>query len=161
MSLKFNERIPLLSMRHSPKKQQGSLIIVVVFVIVVMSLLASSLMRMEWSNQDAVTKEILGTKAWFAAHSGAEWGLNQLFPIGDPAVQPNVATCTGMSSQSAAVSMIGSINGCQGLVVECTLYQVSQGVDTINHFRVSSSAVCGSNRHEVRRVQEVWARGIE
>ncbi|MCG7498535.1 MSHA biogenesis protein MshP [Vibrio sp. Of7-15] len=161
MSLKCRERSPLFLVHSSPKRQQGSLIIVVVFVIVVMSLLASSLMRMEWSNQDAVTKEILGTKAWFAAHSGAEWGLNQLFPIGDPAVQPDVGVCSGMSAQSAAASMIASINGCQGLVVECTLYQVSQGVDTINHFRVSSSAVCGSNRHEVRRAQEVWARGIE
>ena len=57
------------------KKQAGNLYIVAIFVIVVMGFLAAALSRMEWSNQDALSRDLLGTKAWFAAHSLNEFAL--------------------------------------------------------------------------------------
>ncbi len=45
------------------KKQAGNLYIVAIFVIVVMGFLAAALSRMEWSNQDALSRDLLGTKA--------------------------------------------------------------------------------------------------
>ncbi|MGL6026592.1 MAG: MSHA biogenesis protein MshP, partial [Vibrio sp.] len=51
------------------KKQAGNLYIVAIFVIVVMGFLAAALTRIEWSNQDALSRDVLGTQAWFAAHS--------------------------------------------------------------------------------------------
>lgn len=59
------------------------MLIVVLFVVLVMGLLATTLARLEWTNQDTQTREIFGTRAWFMAHSANEWALTQLFPLGE------------------------------------------------------------------------------
>ncbi|MFW1503881.1 MSHA biogenesis protein MshP, partial [Vibrio parahaemolyticus] len=71
------------------KAQQGNVLIVVLFVIIVMGYLAASLMKVSWSNQSTLTREFLGTKAWFIAQSANEWALTQLYPLSD--TNPDVA----------------------------------------------------------------------
>ncbi|MGR5470520.1 MSHA biogenesis protein MshP, partial [Vibrio astriarenae] len=71
------------------KNQQGNVLIIVLFVIIVMGYLAASLMRVNWSNQSTLTREFLGTKAWFIAQSANEWALTQLYPLNTP--KPDVA----------------------------------------------------------------------
>ena len=63
------------------KKQSGNLYIVAIFVIVVMGFLAAAITRMDWSNQDSLSRELLGTKAWFAANSVNEKALTFLYPL--------------------------------------------------------------------------------
>ena len=59
--------------RSSLSHQSGSVLIVVIFVVVVMGLLAGTMARLEWSNQDTQSREIMGNRAWFMAHSANEW----------------------------------------------------------------------------------------
>jgi len=54
------------------RNSSGNVLIIVLFVIIVMGYLASSLMKVTWSNQSGLTREFLGTKAWFVAQSEAE-----------------------------------------------------------------------------------------
>lgn len=51
-------------MRHRKSFQQGSVLVVAVFVIVVMGFLATSLVQVQWSNHDTLTRKQLGTQAW-------------------------------------------------------------------------------------------------
>ncbi|MDD1829234.1 MSHA biogenesis protein MshP, partial [Photobacterium sp. ZSDE20] len=68
-------------MRHRKSSQQGSVLVVAVFVIVVMGFLATSLVQVQWSNHDTLTRKQLGTQAWLLAHSANEWALTQVYPL--------------------------------------------------------------------------------
>lgn len=75
--------------KRSIIKSKGNVFILCLFIIVVMSLLGTSLMKLNWSNQDAVTREYLGSQAWFYAQSTTEWGLTELYPLGE--VTPDIS----------------------------------------------------------------------
>ena len=64
-------------MYRNQAKQKGNLLIMSVVVMVVVGYLSLNLLKVETSNHDTVSKEVLGTQAWFLAHSGAGWGLVQ------------------------------------------------------------------------------------
>ncbi|MBY7841379.1 MSHA biogenesis protein MshP [Vibrio fluvialis] len=136
------------------KKQAGNLYIVVIFVIVVMGFLAAALGRMEWSNQDALSRDLLGTKAWFAAHSLNEFSLTQLYPVGASAAVSSVCESQWGSVETAAGSLMAQYPGCSA-EVNC------QKLGTLNNeqlFKVESRVECGSGRYQVERVQEVWVK---
>ncbi|WP_249114828.1 MSHA biogenesis protein MshP, partial [Vibrio parahaemolyticus] len=81
-------------------KQKGNVLIVTLFVIIVMGYLAASLMKVTWSNQSGVTREFLGTKAWFTAQSSNDWLLTQFFPVNRSAAV--VSVCNGIKDGSRA-----------------------------------------------------------
>lgn len=68
------------------KKQQGSALIVAIFIIVVMTLLVAALSKLLTRSSESISYEVLGTRAFFAAQSGMEQGLAQLFPLTTPSV---------------------------------------------------------------------------
>ncbi len=152
----------LMSRRNS---QSGSVLIVAVFVIVVMGMLGLTLTRLEWSNQDTLTREVLGTQAWFVSNSGSEWGLTHLYPLDQSASISNIqARCTEFASYSSAMSVsaasaiIQTTNDrCSTLAIKCA--EIGSG--DLTFFKITSKAVCGNQQYEVQREQEVWARGLE
>ena len=141
-----------MSYRTSPRKQQGGALIVSIFVIVVMSVMAAAMIRIDWSSQDVITKEVLGTRAWFTAHSGNEMMLNALFPPGN--TEANAAACV----TSTAFAPVNNYN-CRA-TVNCTQNTVSRAGSTIATFYLESTATCGSGKLQVTRTQEAWAKDI-
>ncbi|KOO58722.1 hypothetical protein WH43_07710 [Rheinheimera sp. KL1] len=65
----------------SLKKQQGSMLMVALFIVVVMGLLVAALSRLVISSSSMVSTEVLGIRAFFAAQSGLELGLAELYPL--------------------------------------------------------------------------------
>ncbi|QLK45748.1 MSHA biogenesis protein MshP [Vibrio owensii] len=139
------------------KAQQGNVLIVVLFVIIVMGYLAASLMKVSWSNQSTLTREFLGTKAWFIAQSANEWALTQLYPLdkNDPDVEslcsvavngitPNVTEGTGCQINAMTCEKIGTFNASTS--------------EAESLFRVQATAICGSGVAQVQRQQEIWVR---
>ena len=139
------------------KCQQGNVLIIVLFVIVVMGYLAASLMRVTWSNQSGVTREFLGTKAWFVAQSANEWALTQLYPLHGTSAAlttlcsddvdgktPDVAQGTGCELEAMICSEIGTFN--------------KGPSDAESLFKVQATATCGSGVTKVQRQQEIWVR---
>ncbi|CAH7293827.1 MSHA biogenesis protein MshP [Vibrio chagasii] len=141
-------------MRHSKSSQQGSVLVVAVFVIVVMGFLATSLVQVQWSNHDTLTRKQLGTQAWLLAHSANEWALTQVYPL---TVSPAVST-----SVSAVCSNLNSNPVSSGMSTICTVDQLTCrqiGVlDGVGFFKIESTAICGSGINQVQRVQEVWVK---
>ncbi|EOC1767293.1 MSHA biogenesis protein MshP [Vibrio fluvialis] len=136
------------------KKQAGNLYIVAIFVIVVMGFLAAALSRMEWSNQDALSRDLLGTKAWFAAHSLNEFALTQLYPVGASAAVSSVCEDNWISVVSAAGNVIAQYSGCSASLACNKLGELNdEGV-----FKVESSVLCGTGLYQVERVQEVLVK---
>ncbi|WP_086773828.1 MSHA biogenesis protein MshP [Vibrio coralliirubri] len=141
-------------MRHSKSSQQGSVLVVAVFVIVVMGFLATSLMQVQWSNHDTLTRKQLGTQAWLLAHSANEWALTQVYPLTvSPAVSTSVSTvCSNLNSSQVS----------SGMSTICTVDQLTCrqiGVlDGVGFFKIESTAICGSGVNQVQRIQEVWVK---
>ncbi|CDU15006.1 hypothetical protein [Vibrio coralliirubri] len=141
-------------MRHSKSSQQGSVLVVAVFVIVVMGFLATSLVQVQWSNHDTLTRKQLGTQAWLLAHSANEWALTQVYPLTvSPAVSTSVSTvCSNLNSSQVS----------SGMSTICTVEQLTCrqiGVlDGVGFFKIESTAICGSGVNQVQRIQEVWVK---
>tara|TARA_Y100001956_G_scaffold65059_1_gene65873 strand:- start:4019 stop:4453 length:435 start_codon:yes stop_codon:yes gene_type:complete len=143
-------------MSHS-KYQTGSLYIVVIFVLVVMGFLASSLSRIEWSNSDAHSKDIIGLQASFSAHSANEIVLREIYPPRSN-VTDEFDVATACSIVDGTTRAIPSVVSCSDVSVTCG---ARGGVlaDGSQMFVLSSAVTCGTGINEMRRSQEVWLRG--
>jgi MSHA biogenesis protein MshP len=69
-------------MYRKRKKQHGLGLVGAIFVIVIVSLLSVSMSKMLEADQVAQSYEILSLKAFLAAESGAQLGVNRLIPPG-------------------------------------------------------------------------------
>ncbi len=144
------------------KTQQGNMIIVAVFVIVVMGLLAVNLSRINWSNQDTLTREVLGTQAWFVAHSSNEWALATLYPIGGSGSLTELETHCDTVNNSAATAAADIADGlpCNSPTIQC-IKPSSSLPDELKYYQVTSSAICSSGTiYQVQRAQEVWVKAV-
>lgn len=138
-------------MSHNQFKQQGNILILSVIVMVVVGFLSLNLIKVETSNHDTVSKEILGTQAWFLAHSGAELGLVKLFPLDQPMTSCRAVTTMPNDELN---KMVNAEPKCRHLDLSC----VEKTAGTVTYFQIKSTATCGSGVNTVTRVQEVWAK---
>lgn len=144
-------------MYHNQARQKGNLLIMSIVVMVVVGYLSLNLLNVETSNHNTVSKKVLGTQAWFLAHSGAELGLALLFPLGQSGADDSI--CNG-SVGTQNMQLNGS--GCSTAPeVKCTKKTVIYQDEEIHYFNLISTATCGSGVNEVTRVQEVWAKEIK
>ncbi|BCN25188.1 MSHA biogenesis protein MshP [Vibrio alfacsensis] len=114
-------------------------------------------MRVNWSNQSTLTREFLGTKAWFIAQSANEWALTQLYPLGD--IEPNVADlCSDTVSGATPNMAVGT--GCELKTMTCSKIGTfnKDASDAVSLFKVQARATCGSGVTKVQRQQEIWVR---
>ncbi|MFA0519894.1 MSHA biogenesis protein MshP, partial [Vibrio sp. 10N.222.55.E8] len=67
----------------------------------------TSLVQVQWSNHDTLTRKQLGTQAWLLAHSANEWALTQVYPLSvSPAVSTSVNTaCNDLNSNQVSNGM--------------------------------------------------------
>ncbi|MGF1725773.1 MshP protein [Photobacterium nomapromontoriensis] len=133
-------------------KQRGSALIVAIFVITVMALFAAAMIRIDWSGQDLTTREVFSTRAWYAAHSGNEYVLSKLFPLGQKASSP--VACTQYTLNASAFS-------CQRVTVTCTQSEYSDNGQPAHKYQLESRATCGTGNFATTRIQETWAKDLE
>lgn len=143
----------------SRNHQKGNVLVVVLFVIIVMGYLAASLARVGWSDHSAMTKEFLGTKAWFAAQSSNDWVLTRFFPVGGSVSVSAVCTAIEAGTLRPESGLFDA--GCRIKTLACESpgslpSENGSGNDALYVFK--SVATCGSGLSEVQRQQEVWVR---
>ncbi|QIL85221.1 MSHA biogenesis protein MshP [Vibrio sp. HDW18] len=137
-------------MSRNIKKQAGNLYLVAIFVIVVMGFLAAALSRIEWSNQDALSRDVLGTQAWFAAHSLNELALTQFYPLNASSAVRSVCA-DNAALQMTIDGLIAKYPGCSAAVSCRSLGQL----DDQSLFQLENRVRCGSGVHQVERAQQV------
>ncbi len=142
-----------LSSRKFKTGQQGSALVIGVFIITVMFLMASALINILQDADEQVNIEVLGTRAFAAANSGAEAALAQLFPL-----DVLSSDCAAVSDSWTPPNVVG-FSGCR---VELTC---SENVyATQIQYLISSEATCsagncdGESCMRVNRKVEVEAR---
>ncbi|MGO2322425.1 MSHA biogenesis protein MshP [Vibrio casei] len=147
-----------------PFKQSGSVLIVVIFVIVVMGLLAGVMARLEWSNQDTQTRELLGTQAWFMAHSSNEWALTELYPLGESAASSHLKPrCDAINGNwESYTPTLTSSGHCKITSVTCSYQNIPEEYEKYRYYTVESVASCGGEGlYQVERAQQVVVKGIK
>jgi len=92
-------------------KQRGSAIVIAIFVIVVMALLAAGLVKILSSSAESVAYEVIGTRAYAAAQTGAQWQLLEVFPH-----NTNTATACKSNIAEPDLSSVEGLEFCQAKV---------------------------------------------
>lgn len=134
-------------------RQRGSILLMAIFAMVVLGGLGVALSKINTSQQHITAREILGARAWFAANSGSEWAMTQLFPLAtNPAALPQTScSATPVITVFTSKGLIGC-----SVSVRCE----PQGVAPLLQYRIESTGRCGSGEFAVARVQEVWGKAI-
>ncbi|KUM53954.1 type II secretory pathway component [Rheinheimera sp. EpRS3] len=131
------------------QKQRGSALVIAVFVIVVMLALAVGLSRLLISSSETVVYEVQGTRALFAAQSGLDIALTQLFPLNGTAAGCGVVT----ASRSFNADSLQSCN----VSISCTPF-TNAAPDSITLFQLSSTAECTAGGFQTRRTVQIEVR---
>jgi len=118
--------------RRQVKPQQGFAIISAVFLIVILSLLGAMMVSMSTSQQVGSARDLLGSRAYFAAKTGIEWGAYQVLQAG----ACNASTTLPALSGSAANFTV---------TVTCTRTgPFDEAGTTVNVYQINSTASTGT-----------------
>jgi len=149
-------------------RQQGFLLPLSVFIVVVMGLFALVLSRNTIQSNTSAVQEAISTQTFYAAESGAQRGMQNLF-FPDARIRQQVdARCVAMASTNFAFTVPG-LNNCTA-VVSCTCrfsddsncapitaanYSAAAIPARVNSFyRITSVATCGvANLRSVRTIE--------
>ncbi|RJX70688.1 MSHA biogenesis protein MshP [Vibrio sinensis] len=144
-------------MYHNSQKQNGSIYVVIIFVLVVMGFLATALTRIQWSNSEAHSRDVLGTQAWLLAQSVNEYTLTRFYPLND-------ATPVTIDEQCKTPLSLSIVNGAQTLfepvTLNCELVSLNCAsvgqLDNKKYFKLSSRVACGSGTLQTERAEDIW-----
>ena len=132
------------------QQQRGSALVIAVFVIVVMLAVAVGLSRLLISSSETVVYEVQGTRALFAAQSGLDIDLTQLFPLNGAAAAGCGAVATSRSFNAV------SLQSCT-VSISCTPF-TNAAPDNITLFQLSSTAECTAGGFQTRRTVQIEVR---
>jgi MSHA biogenesis protein MshP len=130
------------------KRQRGFLIPLAIFIVVVMGLLALALARTTTQTGLANAQELVSLQAFYAAESGAQRGMNKLFPPGFDS-DPNVPVRAGVNGRCMnSFTETLNFSGIQGLAA-CSA-EISCGctscnpTDATSSYTITSIGRCGA-----------------
>lgn len=136
------------------RRQAGFLMPVAIFIVVVMGLFALMIWRTSVQTNRAAVQELLSTQAFYAAESGAQTGMNELF-------YPNASSkvvvdnqCANMGSMSLDFSGIDGLNLCTATVTcECSDESGAACAPNADYsfYTLSSVGECGSGDFRAQR----------
>ena len=116
--------------KHSARKRQtGMGLATALFVITVMSLLAVLIFQLIRSNSETTGEQILLTRAFYAAESGVQFGVNGVFP-------PDMAGFSCPASESFALDVDG--------LRECTATVECASINVLGetYYTITSKGTC-------------------
>lgn len=131
------------------KKQKGSALVIAIFIIVVMTLLGTALVRMISSNAETIAYEVIGTRAYQAAQTGAQKKMSQLFPL-----SPAVGVCN-INTVPDDFSSIKGLENCTAINVGCIEDATVNGV---TYYTITSTGQCNIAGVSTSRKIEISAR---
>lgn len=132
------------------QKQTGSALVIAVFIMTVMLLIASSLIKLLESNAEGVAYEVIGTRAFMAARTGAQKQLSEVFPLNGAA-----SSCPA-NIPVIDLSLIEGLETCSASVT-CS---VSTGIDGVNYYLIESTGSCNAAQVVTSRTIQVEARSL-
>jgi MSHA biogenesis protein MshP len=131
-------------------KQKGSAIVIAIFVIVVMALLGAGLVKILASSAESVAYEVIGTRAYAAAQTGAQWQLLEVFPHDTDTITACQSTIT-----EPDFSNVEGLDNCYA-TVECD----DDEFDGTTYYIIKSIGKCEVGGVITSRTVEIDARSL-
>jgi MSHA biogenesis protein MshP len=128
--------------------QRGFAMVSAIFLMVVLALLGGLMLSLSNSQQISSVRDLLGTRAYYAARAGIEWGAFQALQnnsCSGAAALPGAVAATGFSVQVACVAS-GPYNEAG---VNVTLYQITA---------TASAGTLGAHDHAERQLQAIVSK---
>ena len=133
-------------------RQRGFLIPLAAIILVGIAVLALAISRISGHSHITATQEGLSVQAFFAAESGAQFGMNQLFyNVSDRATADG--NCAAVSGASINFSVAG-LTTCRAALA--CVRSIDAG-DTTSFYLVTSAARCGSGDVLAERTIQISA----
>lgn len=143
----FLKSLAKMNQCHALGKQQGISLAFLLFAIIVISLLAGALMRLNSQSAVAVAQQVMSTRAFFAAESGANLQALNIFPVSGAA-----GSC---ANQTYSFTNQG-LSGCQA---STTCSEIL--VDSIRYYQVVSQGQCNiGNPLQATRTLEIRLKQV-
>lgn len=150
----FNVAVPLpLFLKY---KQRGSSLVIALFIMVVMSVLGAALINVIINNEEDYAYEVIGTRALHAAQTGAQWRLQQIFPLRNA---PNVDINISLAACVNGTLNLANINGLNQCTADVTCSTIMH--ENVDYITVRSVGACNLNGESASRVIEVQAKSIQ
>lgn len=130
----------------SRSSQHGFSLPVAIFILVIMALIGTALVNLTLSSHQSLSQEVMSTRAFYAAESGAQTALSQLFPLNGAA-----ATCSA-PYPTVTLSATG-LDGCTA-VINCS----SNTIGTSTYYTLTSTGTCNFVTTSATRQIELMAK---
>lgn len=128
--------------------QRGFAMVSAIFLMVVLALLGGLMLSLSNSQQISSVRDLLGTRAYYAARAGIEWGAYQALrssSCSPASPMPNAMAATGFAVQVVCVAS-GPYDEAG---VSVTLYQITA---------TASAGTPGAHDHAERQLQATVSR---
>ncbi len=125
--------------------QKGFSLPIAVFILIIMALIATAAVNILNKGLAGVSQEVLSTRAFYSAESGAQHVLGQLFPLNGGAA--NCAASSSLSFTSTGLNSCSATMSCNGTVIGSNTYYV-----------ISSTGNCSTGNIVSVRQIEITAR---
>ncbi len=130
--------------------QRGFAMVSAIFLMVVLALLGGLMLSLSNSQQISSVRDLLGTRAYYAARAGIEWGAYQALRASgscSPAAipMPNAVAATGFAVQVVCVA-------------SPTYYEGSDSVRLYQITATASAGAPGAHDHAERQLQATVSR---
>ncbi len=115
------------------KQQQGFTLMSAVFILVILTLIGTFIVSIASLARSADTLTVQGTRAYYAARSGLEWGIYQVAPSGgSPPYNCPTSPTTLTFSQGAMIGFTATVT--------CAQNQFTEAGANYNMFQITSLA---------------------
>ncbi|MCR4303399.1 MAG: hypothetical protein NUV63_04105 [Gallionella sp.] len=118
------------------RHERGFALVAAIFIVVVLAMLGIMMVTIGGMERATASAAVQGTRAFYAARSGIEWGIFQ--------AMPPTSSCAASSSFTLTVPGLDSFN----VTVQCALtppgIQHRERGDTYNVYVVTSTATSGN-----------------
>jgi len=130
------------------QRQSGFALVAAIFVLVILGLLGGWILSLSNTQQISAVRDLLGTRAYYAARAGLEWGTYQALQNNSCAAAgalPNAATATGFAVQVACVATAPYDEAGSSV----TLYQITA---------TASAGTVGAHDYAERQLQAIVSK---
>ncbi len=145
-------------MCHKPKfykHQQGISLLMMIFFIVLIAVVSVALVKITATATVSIGNEIISSRSFFAAESGAQNAMALLFPLNGTVVTTCSTVTNALNSPSISLTATG--------LGSCSVSVVCNGPAVINgryYYEIESTGQCGSGESVAVRTIRVAARTL-
>jgi len=139
-------------------QQSGFAALAALFLVVILAALGAFMVTFSNTQQLTSAQDLQGTRAYWAARAGLEWGL------GSVAASPGAGSLTEPSCPGSSTTVGTGFDGGFSVVTSCQRYDYTEGATVVNRFIfqfTSEATTTGSTPGSIGYIQRSVSASME